>query len=683
MEKIETKTPEFTEENITKLIELFPQVATEVENEEGQVERAIDFDALRDLLGDVAEGQRERYQFTWPGKREAKAEARRPIDKTMIPCPEKSVDWDTTENLYIEGDNLDALKLLRETYSGKIKIIYIDPPYNTGHDLIYDDDFAQSVVEYQEENGDMDESGGRLVSNQESNGRFHSDWCSMIYPRLLIARDLLTPDGAIFISIDEAESDNLRKICDEVFGAANFIAEMIWSGGRKNDSKYISVSHEYILIYAKSTKYLQEQQIIWRKKKDGLERIYAKFDQLKKEYVDDYSTMSDQMKQWYKNLPEDDPAKAHKHYSSIDANGIYFPDNISWPGGGGPKYDVLHPVTNKPVAIPSRGWLYGTPQRMQEMIDAGRVQFGDDETKVPTLKRYLAETEYEAPYSVIYKDGRAASKRLAELMGDKVFDNPKDVNVIKELLTYLQDDNCLVLDFFSGSGTTAESVMELNYDRDGNMRFILVQYPEDLDEKLQKTSKASAKKVVADAIKLCDTLGEAHELTSIAEERLKRAAFCIASQVESDNSQLKLDEPPKRMPDTGFRVFRIDSSNFKNTYQAPGQADQASLLDAIDNVKEGRTAEDILFQVLPAFRIPYSTHIEELDISGKTVFDVNNGQMLACFDADVTNDVIEEIARRRPSYAVMRDLSFKDDSAAANFEELFKTFSPDTIRRVI
>lgn len=335
------------------------------------------------------------------------------------------------------------------------------------------------------------------------------------------------------------------------------------------------------------------------------------------------------------------------------------------------------------MSVPSRGWLFGTPERMQEMIELGRVQFGADETKVPTLKRYLKETEYEAPYSVIYKDGRAASKRLASLMGDKVFDNPKDVEVIKELIGYLRDPDCIVMDFFSGSGTTAEAIMEMNAQAGGKATFILIQYPENLSERLTKTTKTSAKKVIENAIALCEDLGGSRDLTTIAEERIRRAGAKIAAEVAESNVQLRLGEEPKPVPDIGFRVLRIDSSNFRSSRTTPDDTEQATLMESVDNVKEGRGALDLLFQVLPAFRIPYTASIEELDLKGRQVFDVNGGQLLACFDANIGEEVVEAMARRKPSYAIVRDVSFRNSSAAANFEELFKTFSPDTVRRVI
>lgn len=683
MEKIEHATPDITQANIERLVELFPQVATEVKDESGVVKPSIDFDALRDLLGDVAEGQRERYQFTWPGKAEAKLEARKPCDKTLRPHPEKSVDWDSTQNLYIEGDNLEALKIMRETYAGKIKLIYIDPPYNTGHDFIYDDDFSQTREDYDSESGDYNEEGGRLVANPESNGRFHSDWCSMMYPRLLLARDLLTSDGAIFISIDESENFNLREILNEIFGADNFIGEIAWAGGRKNDSKYISISHEYVLCYVRDASYLSDQAIRWRKKKAGLTEIYREETLLRSKYEQDYTAMSLALKAWYKNLPEGSPSMAHSHYSKIDDKGIYFPDNLSWPGGGGPKYEVLHPITHKPVTIPSRGWLFGSQKRMQDMIDQGLIEFGPDETKVPCYKRYLKETEYEAPYSVIYKDGRGASKRLAQLMGNKVFDNPKDEETIADFISYLGLNDGIVMDFFSGSGTTAHATFLRNAIDGTKRKFILVQLPESLEDNLKRAVKASSKKVLENAIALCNELHLPRTICSIAEERIRRAGAKIKLDFEEANKQPKLGEGPKSVPDIGFRVFSIDSSNFLDTYSEPGEQTQASLLSLVDNLKEDRTPEDLLFQVLPAFRIPYSAHIEKMEVAGATCFNVNDGQLIACFDMPVSTDAIEKIARMKPIYAVFRDASFASDSDAANFDELFKTYSPDTVRRVI
>lgn len=649
MEKIETSTPDITEENIEKVIELFPQVATEIENSDGELERAIDFDALRDLLGDVAEGQRERYQFTWPGKREAKAEARRPINKTMIPCPEKSVDWDTTENLYIEGDNLDALKLLKETYAGKIKLIYIDPPYNTGHDFIYADDFKIADGEY--DGGDYGEEG-RLVANLESNGRFHSDWCSMIYARLLIARDLLSEDGALFISIDDNEETNLMKICNEIFGSDNFVAKLsvqVNPRGRNLD-QYIAKTVEPVLVFVK-----------------------------------DYNA-----KTCLNLVPKDERMLAE--YNRRDENGPYRLIGLR------NRNQSFNPTTRPnlyfPLWIDPNTGQVSTTQTDRFCIE--RLPLAGDDTptcwtwskeKINKENDYLLAEETSDGWRIFRKDylneGNAAftmakslqtegtfnndygKKRIKELFGSNVMSFPKSPYLMKLIVAIGCSKNGLVLDFFSGSATMADAVMMQNAEDGGARHYIMVQLPELVSDNSEARKAGFAT--------ICE----------IGENRIRRAGEQIAKRIEEENRQQKLGEEPKLLPDVGFRVLRIDSSNFKDTYTTPDIADQGSLLDMIDNVKEGRTAEDILFQVLPAFRIPYTAHIEILNIHGKKVFDVNYGQLLACFDADVTNDVIEEIARRKPSYAVMRDLSFKDDSASANFEELFKTFSPNTIRRVI
>ena len=445
------QTRNLADEKFEALKKLFPNAITETIDENGEVVRAIDKDILaQEISNEVVEGRDERYQFNWPDKRKAVLNANAPISKTLRPCREESVNFDETENLYIEGDNLDVLKLLQETYLGKIKMIYIDPPYNTGKDFVYNDSFKKSTEEYLEESGQVDEEGNRLEVNPESNGRFHTDWLNMIYPRLKLARNLLSDDGVIFISIDENEVSNLRKICDEIFGAGNFISEIVWSGGRKNDSKYISNSHEYIVCYFKNINYIKENKIVWREKKEGIEEISIKYNELKKKYGTDYEKMSNELKKWYSSLPNNHPSKSHSHYNKIDRNGIYFGDNISWPGGGGPDYEVLHPVTKKPVKIPSRGWITNK-NTLEQWINEGRVDFGKDEKRVPTLKSYLVDRLYAVPYSVIYKDGRAASKRIVSLMGRKVFENPKDEEILSRLIKFCGTENEeIILDFFSG-----------------------------------------------------------------------------------------------------------------------------------------------------------------------------------------------------------------------------------------
>ena len=658
MDKVETRTPNITEENIEKIIELFPQVATEIESDEGKIERAVDFDALRELLGGVAEGQRERYQFTWPGKREAKAEARRPIDKTMIPCPEKSVHWDTTENLYIEGDNLDALKLLRETYAGKVKLMYIDPPYNTGHDFIYEDDFSQTQAEYNADSGSFDEEGGRLVQNLESNGRFHSDWCSMIYSRLLLARDLLSKDGALFISIDDNEETNLMKICSEIFGAGNFVAKLsvqVNPRGRNLD-RYIAKTIEPVLVWVKDYQNTSCLNLI---PKD--ERMLSEYN--RKDQKGSYRPIG--------------LRNRNQNFNPTTRPNLYF---SLW----------IDPETGKVSTVKSESYCV---ERLPLAGDGSPTCWTWSKDKIDNENDYLFAEETSDGWRVYRKDyldeGTAAytmakslqidgefnndygKKRIKELFGSNVMSFPKSPFLMERIVEIGSNQDSLILDFFSGSATLADAVLTSNSKDNGKRRFIMIQWPEEIEEGSPAADLGMRT--------ICD----------IGEERIRRVGKMIVSELEEANGQLKLGEEPKPIPDIGYRVLKIDSSSFKNHYASPEDTDQSNLLDMIDNVKEGRTPEDLLFQVLPAFRIPYCAKIDKLDIEGKKVFGVKRNAedidyaLVACFDIDVNEKVIEEIARMKPSYAVMRDLSFKDDSTASNFEELFKTFSPDTIRRVV
>ena len=675
MDKLKMQTENIADKNFEMLSKMFPNALTETitgYDDDGKpiVERAIDADVLRQEIScKVVEGKDERYQFTWPDKKKAVLLANAPIDKTLRPCRQESVDFDKTENIYIEGDNLEVLKLLQETYLGKIKMIYIDPPYNTGNDFVYEDDFAISMSEYLANSGQYDEVGNQLVQNTESNGRFHTDWLNMLYPRLKIAKNLLTDDGAIFISIDENEVNTLKNICDEIFGRSNFVAELIWAAGRKNDSKYISVSHEYILCYFRNSDFIKENKIIWRERKQGLDDIYTEYENLKKIYGTDYEQMTKEMKLWYKNLPDGHPAKDHSHYNRVDGKGVYFPDNISWPGGGGPKYEVLHPVTHKPVKVPSRGWL--TNERtMKEWIEQGRVEFGKDENGVPTLKSYLKDREYTVPYSVFYKDGRAASKRLATLMGDKVFENPKDEEIIERLIEFcgVSDDD-YILDFFSGSGTTAHATFLANIMQQKNRHFILVQIPEEISEKNATSEKS--KKVAKSAINLCDNLGVAHTICEIGKERIRRSARKI------------FEDYPDAVFDGGFRVLKCDSSNMKDIYYNPSETQQSLFDTYADNIKEERTPEDLLFQVMLDLGVLLSSKIEETTIAGKQVFNVADGFLIACFDNDVTEETVKAVAEKKPYYAVFRDSSMANDSVATNFDQIFESISPDTVRKVL
>ena len=500
----------------------------------------------------------------------------------------------------------------------------------------------------------------------------------MIYPRLLLARDFLTADGAIFISIDENEADSLKKIADEIFGHDNFIAQIVWAGGRKNDSKYISLSHEYILCYAKSVQYLKENKIIWRERKNGLKEIYDKYNSLSAKYGDKYDRIEKEMKSWYKKLDDSDPAKRQSHYSSADKNGLYYADNISWPGGGGPRYEVLHPITKKPVTVPSRGWLFSTPERMKEVIAEGLVEFGQDETKVPCFKRYLSKTEFEVPYSVIYKDGRAASKRLKDLLGEKVFDNPKDEEIIARILSWVgTEKDSIIMDFFSGSGTTAHATFLQNMIDGGNRRFILVQIQEDLDDSLKRVTKKSAQAVIKNAINLCDQIHCDHSICTIAEERIRRAGEKIKSEIETENAQLTLDGTPKKVPDIGFRVLRVDDSNYEDRRKLVDEYSQKDIDDDVDITKMDRSDLDLLFEALPKFQLPYSSKIDVLsgsEFDGHTVYSVNDGQLLACFEDSIPESLVRAMAafRPRPSYVLVSENGFLNSAARTNFTEIFK-----------
>ncbi len=638
MEKITPGTPDLTQENVEKIAALFPNAVTEATDADGNLVRAIDFDALRENLSGapVVEGARERYQFTWPGKRESKLEARRPTRKVMRPQPEKSKDWDTTQNLYIEGDNLEALKIMRETYAGKVKLIYIDPPYNTGHDFVYDDDFSQTREEYEAQSGDFDEMGGRLVANLESNGRFHSDWCSMMYPRLLLARDLLAADGLIFMSIDDNELANLNKLGNEIFGESNFIANFIWEKRKTRENrKAVSVRHDYIVAYCKDKLNLGSAL--------GLE------------------PMDEEALGRYKN-PDNDPRGPWTSVPAIAQGGH---------GTASQFYTFVSPA-GLSFDPPSGSCWRMTLSKMQEAIADNRIWFGQDGTNVPRIKKFLNEGKQGlTPETLLLAEkvgtNDSAKRELVALFnGEAVFETPKPVSLLKHLIGLVEGgSDATYVDFFSGSATLAEAVMSLNANDGGTRRWILVQIPEPVGE------EAVAYK--SGYIDLC----------SVGEERIRRAGAKIADEVDKANEQLELNAEPKPLPDLGFRVLSVGDSVIKDEYAEPGQYEQASLDLFANNAVEGATDLDLLFQVLPAFRIPYSASIAERALGGKRVLDVNEGQLIACFDTGVGVEAIEAIAKERPLYAVFRDACFAGDSDVANLEELFKTFSPDTIRKVI
>jgi adenine-specific DNA-methyltransferase len=652
MDKLKMQSADLGQEKLAKLRELLPGCVTELHDDtNGSITLGVDVDALRQLLGsNLTEGPQERYRLDWPGKREALALANAPINKTLRPSRGDSHDFDTTKNIFIEGDNLEALKLIQDAYLGKIKLIYIDPPYNTGKDFIYRDNFVSDQSAHEVEAGERGEDGTRLVANPEGNGRFHSNWLTMIAPRLRLAKNLLTRDGAIFVSCDEGEQPRLRLVMDEIFGQSNFVADMVWAAGRKNDSRLVSVSHEYIVCYARDSEYLRENGVTWRQRKKGLDEIYAQYDRLKRQHGADYKAMTDCLKDWYRNLADGNPSKAHKHYSNVDRRGVYFAADISWPGGGGPKYEVLHPYTGRPVKVPARGWMTPDPKKMADWIKDDRVHFGEDEGSVPCMKKYLKDSEFQTPYSVFYQDGRAASKRLRALMGGDLFEFPKDELVLQELIEMMTEENDIILDFFAGSSTTAHSVMLQNAKDGGNRRFIMVQLDELADEK-SEAFKAGFKAI-----------------PEVSRERIRRAG----KQVLDGEYHSGWNR------DVGFRVLKIDTSNMQDVYYRPDQIDQKDLLAAVDNIKPDRSAEDLLFQVLVDWGVDLSLPIKRETVQGKTVFFVDGNALVACFEVGVTEELVKDLAGRQPLRVVFRDNGFVSDHVKINVEQVFRQISPGT-----
>ena len=623
MDKLRMQTANKADENFRKLAAMFPNAVTETINESGEVVRAIDKDVLmQEISCTVVDGNEERYQFTWPDKKKSVLLANAPINKTLRPCREESVDFDAAENLYIEGDNLEVLKLLQETYLGKIKMIYIDPPYNTGNDFVYEDDFAQSTDEYLANSGQYDEDGNRMVQNTESNGRFHTDWLNMIYPRLKLAKDLLTDDGVIFISMDDHEQENIKKICDEIFGESNFLAQVIWERAYSpvNLKKHFSESHDYIICYAKNI----ETCVC-----NGLPRSA--------EANDRYSN------------PDNDPRGAWK--SSDLSVGPRIESKV---------YEITTPSGRK--VLPPSGYCWRLDKKtFEQYVKDNRIWFGSDGNNVPSIKRFITEVKQGMTPMTVWKytevgHSQDAAQKLKKLFDGKAFfDYPKSVELIKRCLQLYTDNNCYVLDFFSGSATTAHAVMQLNAEDGGHRKFIMVQLPEVTDEK-SEAYKAGYKTI-------CE----------IGKERIRRAGAKIKEEAGLTAQNL----------DVGFRVLKCDTSNMKEVYYNPAEY-EASLFSILeDNIKEDRTPEDLLFQVMLDLGVLLSGKIEETTIAGKKVFNVEDNYLIACFDSNVTEETITAIAKQKPYYFVMRDSSMANDSVATNFDQIFATYSPDTVRKVL
>ena len=685
MDKLRMQSSNGVEDNIMKIAQLFPDCVTEtVDERSGQPKHLIDFEKLKQNLSDSVISERaERYQFTWPDKSKAILLANSPINATLRPCREESVDFDNTQNLYIEGDNLDVLKCLKETYLHKVKMIYIDPPYNTGNDFVYEDDFAQSSEEYLANSGQFDEQGNRMFTNAESNGRFHTDWLNMIYPRLKVARDLLTDDGVIFISIDDNEVENLRKVCDEVFGEDNFVnciaVKMSEASGVKMNhakSRFPKIK-EYLLFYKKrdfkkfecidkypitqwdeeNNLFLENFEIEDRKKLEELElkdsndnkdmelanvilskaRIISICDALKK-----YSISEDNKTEWlFKNS-----------YRIFKTAGSYSLAKLV-------KSLPLTPSQDMASAVSKKGVLFFYITKFNR------------NTKQPRLQVIFADTNlYKNPCD-FWQDIKTTGGIANE--GDVNYSNgKKPLKLINRIVKMTTTDHDLILDFFSGSATTAHSVMEMNKEEKSERKFIMVQIDEDLDESLKKAT-GNNKDTIEEAIDFLDSIGKPHLLTELGKERIRRAGKKIKEESPLTTQDL----------DTGFRVLKLDSTNMQDIYYSPKDISQADLFSQVDNVKPDRTGEDLLFQVMLELGATLDSKIETTTVAGKTIYNVAEGYLVACFDPDVTDEVVKAIAQMQPAYAVLRDTSMKDDSTATNFEQIFKTYSPDTVTKIL
>lgn len=623
MEKMRMESVDMIAQNIEKIGMLFPNCITETVDESGKPKKAINFELLRQMLSDdVIEGD-EAYEFTWVGKKAAIVEANRPIRRTLRPCMEKSVNWDTTENLYIEGDNLEVMKLLQESYLGRVKMIYIDPPYNTGSDFIYRDNYFVGTDEYEEQLGMYDEvSGERLFKNTDSNGRYHSEWCSMIYSRLMLARGLMANDGVIFISIDDHEQDNLRKICDEVFGRSNFVGQFIWQRRTSPDMrKLVSTAHDYIICYAKDS--------------SNIANVINKV------------RLSEADANNYKN-PDNDP-RGPWASSDFTAQG-YRPNQM---------YEIVTPGGARYTPPEGRCWK-NVESEFLKQCEEGRMWFGKDGMGIPRRKTYLSEREGKNvwtwwPNSEVGHSQEATQEVKMLFDGHAYFDYPKPVRLIKKLIQIGTHDDSIVLDFFSGSATTAHALIDLNAEDGGNRKFILVQLPEHIDPQ-------------SDAGK-----GGFNSICEVGEERIRRAGKKVREAIQNTTQAL----------DIGFRVFRIDDTNMTDVYYSADEYNQSMLSMLESNVKPDRTDLDLLFGCLLEWGLPLSLPYSSEQIDGYTVHNYNDGDLIACFDEDISDSVIKEIARRQPLRAVFRDSSFAGSPAKINVGEIFKMFAPDTRVKVI
>jgi adenine-specific DNA-methyltransferase len=642
----ETHSPDIVAENVEQLKALFPEAFTEGK---------LDFEVLKQLLGGTVEEREEKYGLNWHGKRRARQIALTPSAGTLRPCPEDSVDWDSTRNLMIEGDNLEVLKLLQKSYAGKIKLIYIDPPYNTGKDFVYPDNFHDNIRNYLELTGQIDANGNKASSNTDASGRFHTDWLNMIFPRLRLARTLLHPTGAIFVSCDDNELSRLLLVMSEIFGDENFVAQVVWQRSKKGDSKLIAGVHEYIVCFVRDKSAVLEHGV-WRRPKEGADEVLAKYAELKEKLGSDHDAIRTEMMDFYRQLPEGDARKSHKHYNWSDDRGLYFAADFAGPDDGResrPRHDIFHPVTGRPCKKPSTGWRWDQEKTNWALAQVPcRIHFGSDETTIPNRKSYLFEIDSEPYSSVFYRDGRAATLEVEGLVGKGWFQFPKNTDVLSELVELVTKPDDTVLDFFAGSGTMGHAVMKVNAVQNSSRRFVLVQLPEPTGRDEYKT------------------------IAEITKKRLKKAGEEIRAHA------------PKI--DVGFRVFKLASSNI-HAWEPNRDDLPATLEESIDHLKSDRTEQDILFELLLKLGLDLTVTMEQKTIAGKAVHSVGAGTLLACMAEKIGASEVEPLALGIVAWhktlspagettIVFRDSAFADDVAKTNLTAILQQHGLENVR---
>ncbi len=658
IEKMNLRSMDIVEEKREKLKELFPEVFTE-----GQ---KVDFERLKLTLGEVVDVGKERYGMNWPGKADCFKIIQQPSIATLTPARKESVNFDETENLFIEGDNLEVLKLLQKSYLGKIKMICIDPPYNTGNDFIYPDNYSESLDTYLRYTGQIDDEGRKYSTNTEADGRFHSKWMNMMYPRLFLARNLLKLDGFVVVSIDDAELTNLRTLMNEIFGEENFVAVLVYDRNRKNDAKLFSVGHEYMVVYAQNKGYLTELRLKLRAPKEGIDEVKEEFERLRILHQDNWESIEKDLREYYATFTKEDPRLPLARYSKVDEKGPYRTDgNPSWPGGGGPRYDVPHPKTGKPCKVPGRGWVWPTFERMKEEIEKGNIVFGPDETTIPSVRMNLFEKDEQVMRSVIFSYAQKASQDFNSLFDkNKVFENPKSQVDIKTLVEYLSNNADIILDFFAGTGTTAHGVLLANRETRKKRKYILVQLPELIknDSEVGKNALLLGFKTIAD----------------ICKERIRRVIKKMRVEQEQEQKQKKdLFSETKPKLDLGFKVFKLEPSNFKlwNDQVAKDKDAIKNQLEMfIEHINPKSSQEDILYELLLKSGFPLTTKIEQLTIIDKTVFSIDEGAMLICLEKDLTLEVIKAMAEKKPARVVCLDEGFHgNDQLKTNAVQIMKS----------